>query len=96
MSTKQPQGFCISRALAYTLGVVRFNLLMLVAGAVLLLVDQGQDILVGLVEDIDGGHDAFSRTAIFLLATFFWAFSIWLWARTLLDVDFGNAPDCPN
>lgn len=95
MSTDKPLGFCMGRALAYTLGVVRFNVLMLIAGGVLLLVDQGQDVLVGLIEDINGGHQAFSRTAFFLLATFFWAFSIWLWARTLLDVDFGNAPDCP-
>ena len=95
MTTDKALGFCMGRALAYTLGVVRFNVLMLIAGGVLLLVDQGQDVLVGLIEDIDGGHEAFSRTAVFLLAIFFWAFSIWLWARTLLDVDFGNAPDCP-
>lgn len=96
MSKDKASGFCMGRALGYTLGIVRFNLLMLIAGAVLLLVDQGQDILVGLLEDIHGGQAAFSRTAVFLLAIFFWAFSIWLWARTLLDVDFGNAPDCPN
>lgn len=95
MSTGQASGFCVGRSLAYTLGIVRFNVLMLVAGGVLLLTDQGQDILVALVEDIDAADAVVTRASVFLLATFYWAFSIWLWARTLLDVDFGNAPACP-
>lgn len=95
MGTQDAQRFCIGRALAYTLGIVRFNVLLLIAGGVLLLVDQGQDILVGLIEDMHAGDGAFRRGSLFFLAVFFWAFSIWLWARTLLDVDFGDAPDCP-
>lgn len=87
--------FCVGRALAHTLGIVRFNALLLITGAVLLLVDQGQDILVGLVEDMHAGNKAFQRGGLFFFAVYFWAFSIWLWARTLLDVDFGDAPKCP-
>jgi hypothetical protein len=96
MSTGKPSGFCVGRSLAYTLGIVRFNVLMLIAGAALLLTGQGQDILVALVEDIGAAEAVVGQASVFLLATFFWAFSIWLWARTLLDVDFGNAPDCPS
>jgi hypothetical protein len=72
------------RAFAYCLNLSRFSVLLLLVILVLLLVAQGQDLLLSVAED--------GRHAAFLGGTLLWAFSIWLWARVLLDIRFPEPP----
>lgn len=75
------------RALSYTLNLVRFSLLILIAGAALLAGGQGQDLLIGVGEDNHYGR--------LLLGVTLWAGSIWLWARVLLNIHFPAPPADP-
>lgn len=72
------------RMLRYVLNVCRFSLIVLLAGVVLLSVDQGQDLLRSTAED--------GRTVLLLGSCLLWAFSIWLWTRTLLEIRFPGTP----
>lgn len=72
------------RAFAYCASLARFSLLVLMATAVLLLVAQGQDLLLSIAED--------ARYVWFACSVSIWAFSIWLWARILLDIQFPEPP----
>jgi len=74
------------RALSFAVARCRFNLLVLVAGAVLLLTDQGRDLLIAYGED--------GKTLRLTAGVFIWAFSIWGWARVLLDVRWADLPNC--
>lgn len=59
-------------------------MIVLIAGFVLLLTDQGSDMLINTVED--------GKTWQFSLALMFWGLSIWGWARFLLDIRFPDPP----
>jgi len=83
-STKLPPFVRRWRAFAYTLGLVRFSVIVLIAALTLLWVDQGQD----LIRSVDEGEE-FWR---FVFGMLLWGFSIWLWARTLLDIRFPAPP----
>ena len=72
------------RALVYTLNLVRFSLIILIAAAALLASGQGQDLLIGVGEDNHYGR--------LLLGVTVWAGSIWLWARVLLNIHFPSPP----
>lgn len=72
------------RAFTYALGLVRFNVIVLIVVWILLWVDQGQD----LIRSVDEGHEFWG----FILGMLLWGGSIWLWARTLLDIDFPALP----
>lgn len=82
--TKLPPFVRKWRAFSYTLGLVRFNVIVLIILWVLLWVDQGQD----LIRSIDEGHEFWG----FIFGMLLWGGSIWLWARTLLDIDFPALP----
>ena len=72
------------RMFAYAASVCRFSLLVLIAGAALLFAGQGQDLLLSTAED--------ERVFVLLSSVAMWAFSIWLWTRTLLDIHFPSTP----
>jgi hypothetical protein len=76
------------RAWFYAIGRCRFSFIILIAGFGLLMSDQGRDLLITHAED---GHLQMLHLTIWASV---WAFSIWGWARTLLDIDFENLPDC--
>jgi len=71
------------RAFVYVLNICRFNLIILFAALVLLNVGQGQDLLLSVAED--------HRYILLLASSLLWAFSVWLWARTLLEIRFPEA-----
>lgn len=75
------------RALAYTLNLVRFSVIILIAGVALLASGQGQDLLLRVGEDAQYGR--------LLLGTTLWGASIWLWARVLLNIRFPDPPVDP-
>ncbi len=77
------------RAFAYVASITRFNLFILVAGFALLFVGQGQDLLVQIT--LGEKTDWLASTSLLVGATA-WAFSIWYWARVLLDVRFPDPP----
>jgi hypothetical protein len=72
------------RAFAYCARLTRFSLLVLTAAGALRLVAQGQDLLISIAED--------ARYVWFAGSVSIWAFSIWLWARVLLDIRFPEPP----
>jgi Patatin-like phospholipase len=74
------------RALSFAVARCRFNVLVLVGGAVLLLTDQGRDLLIAYGED--------GKTLRLTAGAFVWAFSIWGWARVLLDIQWAELPTC--
>ncbi len=76
------------RSMAYSLFLVRFNLIVLIAGWAILLVDQGQDALVGYVAEENWLRSGFW----FFLWVFYWAFSIWFFARTLFRFRYPTTP----
>jgi hypothetical protein len=73
------------RVFVYVLNVCRFSLIVLLAGAVLLNVGQGQDMLLSAAED--------NRWLLLVSSCLLWALSIWLWARTLLEIRFPGTPE---
>jgi len=77
-------------AFTHAIYLVRFNVLMLLAGYALLSVDQGRDVLIALAES---SADNKLAVAGFLAAATYWGFSVWLWARTMLDTQFPNPPE---
>jgi hypothetical protein len=74
------------RALSFAVARCRFNLVVLIAGAVLLVTDQGRDLLIAYGED--------DKTLRLTAGVFVWAFSIWGWARVLLDIQWAELPGC--
>jgi len=72
------------KMLSYVVNVCQFSLLVLAAGVGLLFAGQGQDLLLSTAED----EKYFVLEGSFLL----WAFSIWLWTRTLLEIRFPTTP----
>ena len=74
------------RALSFAIARCRFSVLVLIGGFALLMSDQGRDLLIAYGED--------GKTIRLTLAAFFWALSIWGWARALLDVDYEDLPKC--
>ncbi len=77
------------RTLFYTLYLVRFNLLILIFGWVLMTVPQGRDVLIGLAEK---AHDKPLYAQLFLLGVVYWGLNIWFFARTLLRFEFPVRP----
>jgi hypothetical protein len=77
------------RDLIYVLKISRFSFWMLLAGVAMLMLDQGQDVLVKLGEESAvSGH-------WFYLAVTWWAVNTWYWARIMLDFRFPDEPDNP-
>jgi hypothetical protein len=74
------------RALSFAVARCRFSLLVLAAGAVLLLTGQGRDLLIAYGED--------GKTLRLTAGVFLWALSIWGWARVLLDIQWSELPSC--
>ncbi|MCL4799173.1 MAG: hypothetical protein KJ025_06270 [Burkholderiales bacterium] len=74
------------RAASFALARCRFSVLVLVAGGVLLLTDQGRDLLVAYGED--------GKTLRLTAGVLAWALSIWGWARVLLDIRWAELPTC--
>ena len=72
------------RTLGYVLARTRFSVIVLIAGLVLLLTDQGSDMLINTVQN--------GKTWQFSFALMFWGLSIWGWARFLLDIRFPDPP----
>lgn len=70
------------RALLYVINICRFSLVILVAETVLLTVGQGQDLLLSIADKGIGAY------LTLLGSCWIWAFSIWLWTRTLLEINF--------
>ena len=64
--------------------LVRFNLIILIAGWLLLQVDQGQDALISYAARDDWLIAGFW----FFFWVFYWAFSIWFFARTMFRFRF--------
>ena len=64
--------------------LVRFNLIILIAGWLLLQVDQGQDSLISYAARDDWLIAGFW----FFFWVFYWAFSIWFFARTMFRFRF--------
>ena len=71
-------------AFAHSFNATRFSVLVLFTMLALLMVAQGQDLLISIAED--------ERYVEFVFGLFVWAFSIWLWARVLLDIDYPEQP----
>ena len=76
------------RKFFYCLFLVRFNLILLVAGWLLLQVDQGQDALVSYA----ARNDWLKAGFWFFFWVFYWAFSIWFFARTMFRFHFPTTP----
>ena len=72
------------RKISACLFLVRFNLIILVAGWLLLQVDQGQDSLISYAARDDWMFAGFW----FFFWVFYWAFSIWFFARTMFRFRF--------
>jgi predicted acylesterase/phospholipase RssA len=72
------------RMFVYVVNVCQFSLLVLIAGAALLFAGQGQDLLLSTAED--------EKYLVLVLSLLMWAFSIWLWTRTLLEIRFPSTP----
>ncbi len=83
-----PRWIRTARNVGYALFLVRFNLIVLVAGWLLLLVDQGQDALIGYAL----GDKGLSAGVWFFLWVFYWAFSIWFFARTMFRFRYPTTP----
>jgi hypothetical protein len=78
-------------AFVHVLNLCRFPALILVAGALLLTVDQGRDLLIALAER------GLPSAQILFLAVLWWAFNTWYWARVMLDFRFPDPPpDSPS
>lgn len=77
------------RTLFYTLHLIRFNLLILVVGWLLMILPQGRDVLIGLAER---AHDQPLLAQLFLLGVVYWGLNIWFFARTLLRFEFAARP----
>ena len=72
------------RMFVYVVNVCQFSLLVLIAGVALLFAGQGQDLLLSTAED--------EKYLVLAASLLMWAFSIWLWTRTLLDIRFPSTP----
>lgn len=72
------------RAFTYCLNLTRFNVLILFLTLALLLVAQGQDLLISIAED--------QRYIAFTGGVLLWGISLWLWARVLLDIRIATPP----
>ncbi len=90
MTPTNPSWLMRWRAFTHALYLVRFNLLMLAAGYILLSVGQGRDVLIALAED---SPKQWLAVFGFFCAATYWGFSVWLWARTMLDTQFPNPPE---
>jgi hypothetical protein len=71
------------RDCAAVLRPCRFSALVVIAGAALLLSDQGQEFTVRLPSE------GAAKVVWFYLCVFLWAFQSWYWARLVLDLVFG-------
>ena len=78
------QGICLLRTFFYSLFLIRFNLIMLIVGWVLLLIPQGQDAIIAYAS----GDAAVKSTLLFFFWASYWAFSIWFFARTMYRFEF--------
>lgn len=76
------------RKIFYCLFLVRFNIIILVAGWLLLQVDQGQDALISYAARDTWLHAGFW----FFFMVFYWALSIWFFARTMFRFRFPTTP----
>ncbi|MGB5082669.1 MAG: hypothetical protein WBO23_18235 [Burkholderiales bacterium] len=72
------------RMFVHVVDVCQFSLLVLIAGVALLFAGQGQDLLLSTAED--------EKYFVLVLGLLMWAFSIWLWTRTLLEIRFPTTP----
>ena len=77
--------WCALREIGELLRPARFSILVVVAGAALLLVNaQGREIAVGLVN-----APVFWAGIAFHLCVFLWAFESWYWARLMIQMVHG-------
>jgi len=78
---------CWLRAFGQVLMLCRFSVLsVMVAGAFLLFMPQGQEVLFKLASA------GLLSQVFFLLAAFSWALSIWYWPRVFLSFRFAGWP----
>jgi len=79
--------------LGLALRPMRFSLIMVAAGALFLLLDQGLDTLRYFAEYQDRGGQFNIQTAAFLGGAFLWVFGAWYWARVMSYINFRPAPE---
>ncbi len=83
----------VLRQLGLALRPMRFSLIMVAAGAIFLLLDQGLDTLRYFAE-YQGRSGQFNiQTAAFLGGAFLWVFGAWYWARVMSYINFRPAPE---
>ncbi len=78
------KGWQFLRDLVTVVRPCRFSALVVAAGAVLLLSDQGREFMLRLPAE------ELSKAVWFDLCVFLWAFQSWYWARLMLDLAFGR------
>lgn len=82
-----------SRQLGLALRPMRFSLIMVAAGAIFLLLDQGLDTLRYFAEyQVRSGRFGL-QSATFLTSAFLWVFGAWYWARVMSYINFRPAPE---
>jgi hypothetical protein len=81
------------RQLGLALRPMRFSLIMVAAGAVFLLVDQGLDTLRHFAEYQAASRAATVQTVAFLSGAFLWVFGAWYWARVMSYIAFRPTPE---
>ncbi|MDH5633525.1 MAG: hypothetical protein OEZ10_11090 [Gammaproteobacteria bacterium] len=74
--------------ISYSANICRFSLITLLAGCVLLLVGQGQDLIISTAEHAN----KLIMIALFVGSTLLWAMSAALWARILMWTEFPGTP----
>jgi len=81
------------RQLGLALRPMRFSLIMVAAGAIFLLLDQGLDTLRYFAEyQVRSGQFGI-QTSAFLAGAFLWVFGAWYWARVMSYINFRPAPE---
>lgn len=81
------------RQLGLALRPMRFSLIMVAAGAIFLLLDQGLDTLRYFAEyQVRSGQFGIQASA-FLAGAFLWVFGAWYWARIMSYINFRPAPE---
>lgn len=86
-------GWAEARLFGHLLLVCRFGVIALLAGAIVFcFVDQGQDVLVAVVEATAKGR--VRPVAGFYGGMLLWAFNCWYWSRVQLYFSFDGEPHC--
>jgi len=80
------------RQIGLALRPMRISLLMVLAGAIFLSVDQGLDTVRYFAEHQADNGLVSTQTLAFLAGAFLWAFGAWYWARVMSYLDLPPAP----